>query len=125
MIWYVTLWTNNFDMAVKFYDALLWEIWGSRFLDMENFVAWTNKAGEPGVSVIKPFDGKVATAWNGSMTAIKVDSNDEVDRLYKKAIELGATDEWEAGIRGEGAFYAWYFRDLDGNKLNFFHVNSM
>ena len=31
--------------------------------------------------------------------------------------ELGATDEGPAGPRGDG-FYAGYFRDPDGNKLN-------
>jgi predicted lactoylglutathione lyase len=37
----------------------------------------------------------------------------------KKAIELGAQDEGAAGPRGTG-FYAGYFRDPDGNKLNVF-----
>ena len=45
----------------------------------------------------------------------------KVDALYKKAIELGATDEGAPGPRGGGGFYAAYFRDLDGNKLNCFH----
>ncbi len=34
-------------------------------------------------------------------------------------IELGAQDEGAPGPRGEG-FYAGYFRDPDGNKLNAF-----
>jgi len=50
-----------------------------------------------------------------------VDSRDKVDRLYRKALELGGKDEGAAGPRGEG-FYAGYFRDLDGNKLNAFCV---
>ncbi|HHL42664.1 MAG TPA: VOC family protein, partial [Hellea balneolensis] len=29
-------------------------------------------------------------------------------------------DEGAAGPRGNGEFYAGYFRDLDGNKFNFF-----
>jgi catechol 2,3-dioxygenase-like lactoylglutathione lyase family enzyme len=33
--------------------------------------------------------------------------------------EIGATDEGPAGSRGDG-FYAGYFRDPDGNKLNVF-----
>lgn len=33
--------------------------------------------------------------------------------------EIGAKDEGPNGPRGEG-FYAGYFRDLDGNKLNVF-----
>jgi catechol 2,3-dioxygenase-like lactoylglutathione lyase family enzyme len=36
--------------------------------------------------------------------------------------ELGGTDEGPPGLRGEGGegFYAAYFRDLDGNKLDVF-----
>jgi predicted lactoylglutathione lyase len=44
-----------------------------------------------------------------------------VDRVYHKAIELGGTDEGPAGMR-QGGFYAGYFRDPDGNKINIFHV---
>jgi predicted lactoylglutathione lyase len=35
-------------------------------------------------------------------------------------MSLGATDEGKPGARADN-FYAAYFRDLDGNKLNFFH----
>jgi len=51
--------------------------------------------------------------------ALVVNSHALVDTLYAKALSLGATDEGPAGPRGEG-FYAGYFRDLDGNKLNVF-----
>ncbi len=43
-----------------------------------------------------------------------------MDALHRKALELGATDEGAAGPRGIPGFYAGYFRDLDGNKLNFY-----
>ena len=52
------------------------------------------------------------------MVAFAVDSEADVDRLYKKAIALGATCEGEPGPR-PGGFYCAYFRDLDGNKFNF------
>jgi predicted lactoylglutathione lyase len=39
--------------------------------------------------------------------------------MHQKALELGGTDEGAPGPRGPG-FYIGYFRDLDGNKLNFF-----
>jgi predicted lactoylglutathione lyase len=68
---------------------------------------------------MKPYDGKPASVGNGVMAAIAVDRRELVDRVYKKAIALGAADEGAAGPRGEG-FYAGYFRDLDGNKLNVF-----
>jgi len=74
--------------------------------------------------VTKPFDGNPATVGNGNMVAIVLDSNEKVDAFYNKAIELGATDEGKPGPRGEmTGFYAGYFRDLDGNKLNAFHFN--
>ena len=74
---------------------------------------------ELGFSVTKPYDGNPATVGNGVMIALKMDSTEQVDAFYAKAIELGASDEGEPGPRGEG-FYAGYFRDLDGNKLNAF-----
>ncbi len=119
MIGYVTLGTNNYDRAVKFYDALLAEVGAGRFMEGDNFVAWAVSPTTPGLGVIKPHNGLPATWGNGTMVALVVDSNDKVDRIYKKALALGATDEGPAGPRGDN-FYAGYFRDLDGNKLNVF-----
>jgi predicted lactoylglutathione lyase len=50
-----------------------------------------------------------------------MDSRDKVDAFYRKAIELGAKDEGAPGPRGDN-FYAGYFRDPDGNKLNAFFI---
>ncbi|GIS75618.1 MAG: hypothetical protein CM1200mP12_13370 [Gammaproteobacteria bacterium] len=52
------------------------------------------------------------------MTGITLDSTEEVDAMYAKAIELGASDEGEPGQRVP-TFYGAYVRDLDGNKLVF------
>jgi len=77
-----------------------------------------------GFSITKPFDGQAATVGNGTMIAIMVDSNEQVDAFYKKALSLGATCEGKPGLRGEmSGCYAAYFRDLDGNKLNAFHMD--
>ena len=54
------------------------------------------------------------------MIAFSVDSKEKVHSFYKRAIELGGTDEGEPGPRGDSGFYAGYFRDLDGHKLNVF-----
>jgi predicted lactoylglutathione lyase len=58
---------------------------------------------------------------NGVMVGLVAKSAEQVDQLYAKAIALGAKDEGPAGPRGKG-FYVGYFRDLDGNKLCFFHA---
>ena len=119
MIGYVTLGTNDLARAATFYDALLGEIGAKRFMESERFIAWSAAPNSPGIGLTKPFDGKPATVGNGVMVALIVDSKDKVDRLYRKALELGGTDEGPAGPRGDG-FYAGYFRDPDGNKLNVF-----
>jgi len=119
MIGYVTLGTNDLERGAQFYDQLLKEIGASRFMETDGFIAWTNSPDKPGLSLTKAFDGKPATVGNGVMVALAMRSSDQVDSFYKKAMELGATDEGAPGPRGDG-FYAGYFRDLDGNKLNAF-----
>lgn len=119
MIGYITVGTNNLKNAVAFYDALLAGLGAERFLEQESFVAWAIAPDQPAFSVTLPYDGEVATVGNGTMIALVVDARDKVDALYKKALSLGATDEGAPGLRIEG-FYAAYFRDLDGNKLNVF-----
>lgn len=119
MIGYVTLGTNNLPRAAAFYDALLAEIGAKRMMENDQFVAWSVSPNAPGLGVTKPFDKKAATVGNGVMVALAVDSKAKVDALHRKALQLGGVDEGAPGPRGEG-FYAGYFRDLDGNKLNFF-----
>lgn len=119
MIGYVTLGTNDIQRAAAFYDALLGEIDAKRIMQGDTFIAWGTSMSAPSLGVIKPFDGKAACIGNGVMVALACADKASVDRLYQKAIELGATDEGPAGPRGP-SFYAGYFRDLDGNKLNFF-----
>jgi len=121
MIGYVTLGTNDLQRAAKFYDALLAELGAKRAMEMETFIAWATAPNTPMIAVIKPFDKKSATVGNGVMVAIQTDSKAKVDALHKKALALGAKDEGAPGPRGD-AFYAGYFRDLDGNKLNAFFI---
>ena len=122
MIGYVTLGTNDIDRAIAFYDELLALVGAQRFMGEEgHFQAWAVAPDKPALSVTRPWNGQAATHGNGTMVALAVDSKEKVDEVYHKAIELGGQDEGAAGPRTEG-FYAGYFRDLDGNKLNvFFH----
>jgi len=119
MIGYVTLGTNQVDKAAEFYDALFSLIGAKRMMESDSFVAWGTSMKAPSVSIIKPNDGNPATVGNGVMIGIALDSPEKVDAFHAKAMELGGTDEGAPGLRGE-TFYAGYFRDLDGNKLNGF-----
>ena len=121
MIDHISVGVADLDRAARFYDALLAELGGKRAMEMEHFIAWAAAPGGAMVAVIKPFDAKPATVGNGVMVALAAKSKAQVDAVHRKALELGARDEGAPGPRGDG-FYAAYFRDLDGNKLNAFFV---
>ena len=118
MLGYVTLGTNDLARAATFYDAIAAEMGVGRMMEGEQFIAW-GVPGSGGIGLTKPFDGKPATVGNGVMAALAAKDRAQVDRLYKLAMSLGAQDEGAPGERMPG-FYAAYFRDPDGNKLNAF-----
>ncbi len=122
MLGYVMLGTNDFKKSAAFYDALLAEIGAVRSMEDDSFIAWSTQPDQPALSITKPFDGEAATVGNGTMVALMMESKEQVDTFHKKALELGATDEGAVGPRGD-SFYAGYFRDPDGNKLNAFWMN--
>ncbi len=119
MIGYVTLGTNDLARAAAFYDSLLAELGAGRIMEDGQFIAWGTAMDAPGLALTRPHDGKAATVGNGVMVALTVDSPDKVDAVHAKAMELGGRDEGAPGPRSE-SFYAGYFRDPDGNKLNVF-----
>jgi catechol 2,3-dioxygenase-like lactoylglutathione lyase family enzyme len=123
MIGYVTVGTNDLERAVAFYDQLFAVIGAGRFMEEDRFVAWAVSPDSPGFAATKPYDENPASVGNGMMVALAVDSQEKVQALYEKALELGGADEGPPGLRGD-SFYAGYFRDLDGNKLNVFCANQ-
>ncbi|HMG46674.1 MAG TPA: VOC family protein [Allosphingosinicella sp.] len=127
MIGYVTLGTNDIDRARTYYDALLSEIGATRKMEFPEtgFTLYGTGDRRPGIAVTRPYDGKPASAGNGNMAALAMESRDMVDRLHARALELGGTDEGAPGLRtpeGPSAFYGAYFRDPDGNKLCLFRM---
>jgi predicted lactoylglutathione lyase len=119
MIGYVTLGTKDIAKAAVFYDAIAAELETPRMMEYDSFIAWGKPGGGAGIGITKPFDGNVATVGNGVMVALEAKDQDQVQRLYDIALANGGTCEGPPGPRGEG-FYAGYFRDPDGNKLNAF-----
>jgi catechol 2,3-dioxygenase-like lactoylglutathione lyase family enzyme len=119
MIGYATLGTNDLPRAAVFYDALLAELGAKQLWNMPRGIGWGASMTTPSLVVMKPFDGQPASAGNGTMVGLVVLEPVQVDRIHAKALALGGSDEGAPGPRGEG-FYAGYFRDLDGNKLNVF-----
>jgi catechol 2,3-dioxygenase-like lactoylglutathione lyase family enzyme len=126
MIGYVTLGTNDIEKARGYYDALLGSIGAGRLMEMgTGFTLYGTGWGNPGVAVTPPYNGAGATAGNGNMIALVMDSRERVDAFHAKALALGGSDEGPPGVRGEEgdrAFYGAYFRDPEGNKFCAFRI---
>lgn len=116
MLAYVTLGSNDIPKALEFYDALFAELGAKRLFDNERLYFYGAGPGQPMVAVGGPYDENAASCGNGVMAALAAPDNETVDRVYAKAMELGAQDEGAPGQRMP-IFYGAYFRDPDGNKL--------
>lgn len=128
MFAYVSLGTNDVARATRFYDAALAPLGLARCEARSDaaeasWAGWGRHAagGSRQVSlwVCQPFDGRPASAGNGTMVALPGDSWDQVDGFHAAALAHGGTSEGAPGLRPHyGAdFYAAYVRDPDGNKL--------
>ncbi|MET0546868.1 MAG: VOC family protein [Caulobacterales bacterium] len=119
MISYAMVGSNDLEKAKKFYDEVLGVIGVAPLMEHPSGGRMYGAMGQPMFGVVGPYNKEPATFGNGTMIALGMQSRDDVNRVYAKAIELGGKDEGAPGIRGpEGStFYMAYFRDLDGNKL--------
>src|SRR5688572_15205486 len=120
MISYFTVGTNNFESAVKFYDALMSEMGAQKVYTTDRLAGWGWGIGTPLFVVTKPFDQKSATSGNGTMISFDAASVEQVDKWHAKVLEMGGSNEGDPGMRGTSMYVA-YCRDRDGNKFNFIH----
>ena len=121
MLGYATIGTSDMDRAVAFYDALLPVIGGKQLFGMDRIKFYGTAMDQSKFALCIPYDEQPHEVGNGQMLAIDAGSRENVDKLYAKAMELGATDEGPPGERLP-VFYGGYVRDLDGNKLCFFEM---
>ncbi len=121
MLGYTTIGTSDLDRACAFYDALLGEIGAKQLFGMDRIKFYGTSTDEAMLALCIPYDEEAHHRGNGNMIAIPGGDRAGVDKLYAKAIELGATDEGPPGERMP-VFYGAYVRDLDGNKLCFFEM---
>ena len=121
MIGYVTIGVSDMERAKTFYSDLLGDIGAKVLMDMGRIAFIGKRMSEPMLAVCTPYNEQPHEPGNGTMVAIHPGSKEAVDACYGKAIDLGATCEGEPGQRIPGQFYGAYIRDLDGNKVAFFH----
>lgn len=119
MLNYSTVGSNRLPEAVAFYDALLGTLGMRNFFDHPSGGKLYGIRDKCLFGVLGAYDGQPATPGNGAMAGFGLDSREAVAAFHAKALELGATNEGDPGLRGPDGSTAYfaYFRDLDGNKL--------
>ena len=127
MIGYVMVGTNDLTSAASFYNALMPKIVMMAAEFTSDYVGFAPQAMPQNISFdgTKPSNGEYANFGNGTMIALAVDSIEIVSECHKTAIDLGGKSVGEPGFRpANGDVFYSYVRDLDGNKLCFFHESS-
>ena len=66
-----------------------------------------------------PHDRRAAASGNGTHVCFNAASEEEVKAFHAKALELGAQDEGQPGLRPEytETYYGAFVRDADGHKI--------
>ena len=118
MITYVTIGVSDMEKGKAYWTELLAPLGAGLMMDMDRIAMIGKGLDQPFLAVCVPYDEGDPHPGNGNMIALGVESREQVDELYAKALELGGSDEGAPGERGPG-FYGGYFRDPDGNKAVF------
>ena len=121
MLGYVTIGVSDMDRAEAFYGPLLEQIGAKQLFGQDRIKFYGTGMDSAMLAICIPYDEQAPNCGNGNMIAIPGGSREAVDKLYAKAIELGASDEGEPGERLP-IFYGAYCRDPDGNKLCFYEM---
>ncbi len=123
MLGYCTIGVSDMERAVGFYDALLGELGAQQLMGVDRIKMYGTSPSAPMLAICIPYNEEPHDPGNGNMVAIPGGSRDGVDKLYARALELGASDEGPPGERMP-VFYGAYVRDPDGNKLCFYDMRA-
>ena len=118
MFSHVTLGTNDYAKAEKFYDAVMAVLGHPVMFKASGTAAYGTPTG-PKVFIVPPFDGKAAQPGNGVHVAFLVQERATVDAFHAAALAHSGVDEGAPGPRPHyhKNYYGAYVRDPDGNKI--------
>jgi len=124
MIAYVTVGADDMALAKRFYAAVLPAL-GYEFEESSEGLSYTlpeqpdQSVALPDFYVVPAFNGRPASAGNGTMIAFKARSQKEVRDLHAAGLAAGGFDEGQPGFRDAYGprFYVAYLRDPQGNKI--------
>ena len=122
MFSHVTIGANDMARAARFYDAFLAPLGIARFWTSDDgrVIGWKREGEAAKLFVGSAFDGRPASAGNGTMVALTAPSPDAVRRAHAAALQAGGMDEGAPGPRPQYTpdYYGAYVRDPEGNKLH-------
>lgn len=131
MIGYVTVGVNDLRKAEAFYSAFLQSLGYQLEVSAEGLsysmpAAPDHDSRTPDFYVKPPFDGKPASAGNGTMVAFNVATQQKVRDLHAAALAAGGSNEGDPGFRAAYSvnFYVGYLRDPQGNKVALYCNNK-
>lgn len=127
MIAYVTLGADDIACAKQFYSAFLPAL-GYVLTESTEGISCVlheqpgRSAALPELYIKPPFDGRTASAGNGTMIAFKARSQKQVRDLHSAALVAGGSDAGLPGFREAYGprFFVGYLRDPQGNKIALF-----
>lgn len=125
MFSHVTVGCHDLERAAAFYDAVLTPLGLVRRTVRPDggppSACWiSHDRTLPRFYVYMPFDGRPASAGNGSMVAFSAASMEAVDASFAAGLAANGSDDGAPGLRpnyGVG-HYGAYLRDPDGNKVH-------
>jgi catechol 2,3-dioxygenase-like lactoylglutathione lyase family enzyme len=117
MIHHLSLGTNDFEKAARFYDAIM-AVLQVPLIEKHEQVLWYGSA-TMSINIQKPLDGKPATVGNGIHIAFHALDPRMVEAFHRAALENGGSDDGQPGLRPEynANYYAAFVRDPDGHKI--------
>ena len=127
MISYVTVGADDITAAKRFYGAFLPALGYGLEEGPEGLSYALPDAPDQSIVLpefyVKPtYDGRPASAGNGSMVAFELRNQAEVRDLHAAALAAGGSDEGQPGFRADYGpkFYVGYLRDPQGRTIALF-----
>ncbi|MGH8701499.1 MAG: VOC family protein [Burkholderiales bacterium] len=114
---HVSIGTNDFERATRFYDKVLATLGCKRIMEHPGAVAYGRHFPEFWVQT--PIDGTPAHVGNGTHFGFFAHSRQEVKAFYEAALAAGGKDDGAPDGRplyGE-PYYGCFVRDPDGHKI--------
>ncbi len=117
MLSHVSIGTNDFARAVRFYDSVLATLGCRRIMEHPGAVAYGKLYPEFWVQT--PIDGRPAGVGNGVHIGFFAPTREAVQAFYDAAVAAGAAGDGAPGPRPDYGepYYGCFVRDPDGHKI--------